>query len=102
MKPTYYKMDGTPYEGNDPVLQWAKDMEKGNKIKLTLLPDGIRISTVWLGLDHNLGEGRPLIYESMVFDKDRKELDQVRYATIEKALKDHDRLVKKWKRGRYE
>lgn len=26
-----------------------------------------RISTVWLGLDHNFGEGEPLIFETMVF-----------------------------------
>jgi hypothetical protein len=26
-----------------------------------------RVSTVWLGLDHNWGDGDPLIFETMVF-----------------------------------
>jgi hypothetical protein len=70
---------------------------------------GLRVSTVWLGLDHGFGDGPPLIFETMVFDnysgkgimldgkpigliagKDRL---QWRYATEAEARKGHMRAV---------
>jgi hypothetical protein len=77
------------------------------------------ISTVWLGLDHNfLGEGPPLIFETMIFDRsdDRMlqereytmldgtvvryvlddgwaDLHCQRYATEDEAVKGHARTV---------
>jgi hypothetical protein len=72
-KPMYYRRDGTPYVGTpqDPkgTLQWAKDMENREyaRVAETTLKDGTWISTVWIGLDHQFGEGKPLIFETMAF-----------------------------------
>lgn len=58
------------------------------------------VSTVWLGLDHQYGDGPPLIFETMVFtegpdEKTRDWLDTYtrRYPSKEAALAGHDRIV---------
>ena len=64
-----YRMDGTPY--ND-VMDWARDHERMLRDRTAFIGDThiwpYRISTVWLGLDHNHSpNGPPLIFETMVF-----------------------------------
>lgn len=39
------------------------------------------VSTVWLGLDHRVGDGPPLIFETMVFGEGSDEVYVDRYAT---------------------
>jgi len=96
MRLMFYRRDGTPY---DDVMDWARDFDKGSRhIADVTLPNGVRISTVWLGLDHNhLGKGRPLIFETMVFAHGNyDDLDCWRYSTEEEAIRGHKTLVKKW------
>ena len=82
--------------------EWGKLLEdKDYKIiKQETLPDGKKVSTVWLGLDHNFGEGEPLIFETMVFpsEGDFSDVDVERYSTLEEAQKGHEEMVKKWSR----
>lgn len=54
----------------------------------------IWLSTVWLGLDHQYGDGEPLIFETMQFD-DGEAGDCERYSTIEEAQAGHDAWVKR-------
>lgn len=103
MKAMYYHRDGTPYEGtpDDPqgTLAWAKDFEnrKDRRIGLDKV-NGYRISTVWLGLDHSFMNGKPLIFETMVFKGDSyAELDMERYSTEQEAKEGHLRMVEKYK-----
>ena len=89
MKPMYYKPDGTLFDDPNPTLAWAKDLESPERfVKQEVLENGKFVSTVWLGLDHNYGEGEPLIFETMVFasKNDRGDLDMNRYSTKEEAL----------------
>lgn len=58
------------------------------------------VSTVWLGMDHNWsGEGKPIIFETMVFAYDEDgEVNfsgeyQERYATEKEALAGHAKAV---------
>lgn len=88
----------------DSVLEWGRQFEKMDSIvKQEDLPNGYWVSTVFLGLDHNFGGGKPLLFETMVFKKDKKgkvnfrDLDMDRYFTWEEAEKGHKRMVKKWK-----
>ena len=82
--------------------EWGKLFgDKDYKIiKQETLPDGKKVSTVWLGLDHNFGEGEPLIFETMVFSSegDFSDVDVERYSTLEEAQKGHKEMVKKWSR----
>ena len=94
--PDYYDKLGMPME----LFEWAKKFEDINykRIAQDVLVDGKLISTVWLGLNHRFGKGKPLIFETMVFpnNKDFGELDMQKYSTAEEAKKGHARMVKKW------
>jgi hypothetical protein len=92
----HYDKDGTPLE----LFEWADKFEDFpyRKVANTDCGDGIHVSTVWLGLDHNFsGVGPPLIFETMVFAK-RPEYAainnyQERYSTLDEAKAGHDRIV---------
>jgi len=90
----YYRRDGTPCE----MLEWAESFENPELkiVAQTELPEG-EVSTVWLGLDHQFGDGPPLIFETMVFGG---ELDQEceRYSTEEEAKAGHERWIQKVQR----
>jgi hypothetical protein len=92
----FYDMDGKPML----LMDWARKLEsyESRVIAFEVLNDRKTVSTVWLGLDHNMsGHGPPLIFESMVFEPDSfDELDCIRYSTKEEALRGHLRLVMKW------
>ncbi|MDP2654913.1 MAG: hypothetical protein Q8Q08_12905 [Candidatus Omnitrophota bacterium] len=78
---------------------FARRMEdKDYKIvKQERLWNGLRVSTVWLGIDHGYGHGRPLIFETMVFPgKSFRDMDMMRYATEAEALAGHARMRRRW------
>ena len=79
------------------VEEWG-EMHRGNRsVARTTQPDGRRVSTVFLGLDHRWGdEGPPILFESMVFGPDdMNEQDMDRYCTWEEAAEGHRRMVEK-------
>ncbi len=88
----YYDRQGEPID----MIEWGKrltDLEY-KRVAYDELADGtIIVSTVWLGLDHNWGEGRPLIFETMVFGGPNDQ-DQYRYSTEAEALAGHVERVK--------
>lgn len=58
-------------EGHQPVavdlMTWARWFEKAERhVAQTEIGD-VRVSTVFLGLDHAFGGGRPLLFETMIF-----------------------------------
>lgn len=58
--------------GKEPVpepdlLKWGKWFETADRIVRRDEIDGVRISTVFLGLDHAFGGGVPLLFETMIF-----------------------------------
>lgn len=69
-----------------------------SRVDETTLRDGKLISTVWLGLDHSFGRGKPLIFETMVFSshKGKGKLDEERYSTEKEAKIGHKRMVERW------
>lgn len=58
--------------------------------------DGVRVSTVFLGIDHNHGGGAPILFETMVFGGAFNEA-QERYHTREEAIAGHKAWVKEVK-----
>lgn len=50
------------------------------------------VSTVWLGLNHQFGDGPPLIFETMVFGG-AFDQEQERYSTMAEAVAGHDQWV---------
>ena len=77
------------------LLTWARffaNFEHRVVAKTTV--GGAMISTVFLGLDHNYGGGRPHIFETMVFGGPLDE-DQMRYSTWDEAQRGHDAMVQR-------
>jgi hypothetical protein len=82
----YYDREGKPID----LWRWAELQGERDYIVViqeNLTPD-VRVSTVWLGLDHRFGPGRPLIFETMVFGGPRDE-EQHRYASEAEARLGH-------------
>ena len=67
-KPRYYVLDGHEPRPVSDVLAWARFFENlaARIVAKTLIGD-VEISTVFLGLDHQLDDGPPLLFESMIF-----------------------------------
>lgn len=61
---------------------------------------GGRVSTIWLGLDHNFSDtGDPIIFETMVFDIPGWEHYQMRYSTEAEAKESHQNILRLIKLG---
>ncbi len=90
-------------ENDEPVLEpntlkWAQWYEGGNRVLKQTQVGEVRVSTVFLGLDHSFGQGSPVLWETMVFGGDRDQ-EMHRYSSKKEAIKHHDELVKELKRG---
>lgn len=87
-------------EGNSLTMkEWAEKFDdlEYRRVALTVLPNGYRISTVWLGRNHAVEEGPPLIFETMVFEGDSWQDEECeRYVTLEEAQAGHEAVVKRW------
>jgi hypothetical protein len=97
----YYglRKDGTTYKiGDGEFLEWAASFSKSDrKIGSTFLtsPEGdeIRVSTVFLGIDHNVMGTIPILFETMIFGGKHDGDYQERCATYKEALVMHRKAV---------
>jgi hypothetical protein len=87
-----YVLEGrTPVRERD-VIKWAEWYERsrrdGSRIVGNFKHNGIKVSTVFLGIDHSFGDGPPLLFETMIFGG---EDDQTcwRFSTWEEAEAHH-------------
>jgi hypothetical protein len=96
-----YILDGhTPVPCED-LITWAKWIERTDERRVALTETrDLRVSTVFLGLDHNFGVPwgtDPILFETMVFRRkgDNWEGDECeRYRTWDEAEAGHQRWVK--------
>jgi len=91
----YYKLN--PDLSVEPV---ASLDELGGQAGTKLASDTVRgctVSTVFLAIDHNHGEGEPLIFETMVFDEGFNELHCQRTSTYTEAMACHYAVKQKIK-----
>lgn len=82
----YYDRAGEPITSD----QWVA--ARGQRIVAQDVVGRLRVSTVWLGIDHGWGEGHPpVIFETMIFGPwDYADLAMWRYSTERDALLGHD------------
>jgi hypothetical protein len=93
----YYDRDGHEMD----MWAWAAQMrhpeyKRVAQVTVTDLANpevAYDVSTVWLGLDHNFGDGPPLIFETMIFGDGSLDLTCRRYITEEQALAGHKEMV---------
>jgi hypothetical protein len=86
-------------ENGEPVLcedlmEWAMWMGTGERrVDFTDLI-GIRVSTVFLGIDHNFsGHGPPVLWETMVFGEEEGGTRERRYTSRAEAIAGHAETV---------
>jgi hypothetical protein len=91
----WYILDNNHKPISKPVLEAAKWMEDNPNRKrvaydeLTdLNGDEVRVSTVFLGLDHSWNSGKPVLWETMIFGGENDQY-QERYKSYEDALEGH-------------
>jgi hypothetical protein len=82
-----YVLEGKTPKRVDSFLEWAIQFEKQNRVvKQTQIQD-VKVSTVFLGIDHGYG-GEPLLFETMIFGGENDGYCD-RYATWEEAEEGH-------------
>ena len=64
------------------------------RVARTDFPGGRELSTVFLGIDHNLiGEGPPVLFETMLFGSTDGSEEQWRWTTWDQAAAGHAAIV---------
>lgn len=91
----WYDKQGKPLRDYSKIESLLKDI-KYKRVGYTELEKGVKVSTVWLGLNHNWRNGELLIFETMVFGG-KHDGDMDRYTTEKQAIAGHKRMVKKIK-----
>ena len=87
-----YILDGKRAVECPDLLTWAAWSESAHRRVAIEEINGVRVSTVFLALDHSFGEGPPLLFETMVFGGPLdQELD--RCTTWEEAEAMHAAMV---------
>lgn len=90
----YYILD----ENNKPVksnieefLKWEKEYLEKRVVGQETIND-VRVSTVFLGLDHSFMSEIPILWETMIFGGEHDQY-QERYESYEEALIGHQRAL---------
>lgn len=72
------------------VLDWDKWMQGADRRVALEVVGACEVSTVFTGLDHSFGMGpRPLVFETLVWHRERGVVFQKDASTWEEALKVH-------------
>jgi hypothetical protein len=82
---------GVPQPCHDLRL-WMEWFDKAERHVAQDKIGDVRISTVFLGLDHSFGGAIPILFETMIFGGEHDQF-QDRYETREQALKGHQKAV---------
>lgn len=80
------------------IHKWAAWYETADRTIGKDTVGEVRISTVFLGLDHSYGDGAPILFETMIFGGDF-DGSQERYCTKAEAAIGHERWVAYIKSG---
>lgn len=92
MRPDKYILDGKTPVATDDLHLWGKSYQIENRRVNQTEIDGVRISTVFLGLDHQYDDGPPLLFETMIFEGEHDGY-QDRCSTWEQAEVMHQKAV---------
>lgn len=88
----YILQDREPVECED-LHEWGAWISKvENKRVLSTEIGDVRVSTVFLGLDHSFGEGAPVLFETMIFGGEHDQY-QDRYCSYDEAEKGHQEAI---------
>jgi hypothetical protein len=79
---------------DEDYLGWARELKdtEHRRVAFDQLTDTIRVSTVFLGLNHGFNDGPPLWFETMAFGLEDDKL-QERCETYEQAEQQHAKML---------
>lgn len=63
--------------------------------------DDVRVSTVFLGLNHSWNSKELVLWETMIFGGENDQGYQERYASYEQAIEGHQKAINFIKKGNY-
>jgi hypothetical protein len=88
-----YILNGQEAIPCEDLLTWGRWFETAERHVAQKVIGDVRVSTVFLGLDHKFGsDGPPLIFETMIFGGEHDGY-QERYSTWEQAEEGHKRAL---------
>ena len=88
--------DGNPVRETD-LVKYHSWMEANYRVGLDVI-GGVRVSTVFLGIDHaHFDGGPPVLWETMLFDTDEEY--QERYTSQAAAIRGHERVCENLRMG---
>jgi len=88
----HYILQGTVAVPVDDGVAWARYFESADRIVAqTTVTEDVIVSTVFLGLNHQFGDGPPLLFETMVFGGPLDQA-QARYPTWHEAEQGHEAM----------
>ncbi len=86
---TKYILEGKSPKPVDDILEWGKWFETADRyVEFTKMWLDVKVSTVFLGLDHSFDRGAPILFETMIFGG-KQDQYQERYHTWEEAEVGH-------------
>jgi hypothetical protein len=99
-RPMEYILDKTGKPVREPdLMKWARWYDAADRRVADDFVGDLWVSTVFLGLDHSRDDGPPILWETMVFDKEQKEKDVDRCSgSREQAEAMHALMVRKLER----
>jgi hypothetical protein len=102
----FYKLNNDKSISPCSDIEWDKQISEMIRTMTKHVADedvnGNRISTVWLGMDHNWGEkGPPHLFETMIFSPPESFIHRHlwRYSTWDEAVEGHKKAVEWVKNG---
>ena len=96
----YYVLDGHDFRRPVDYAEWIAMWKQRDARRVASTEVGAStVSTVFLGVDHGWGGGRPLLFETMVFGGVDGE-PQWRWHTWDEAQSGHERIVEALRTGR--
>lgn len=101
MADKYYLNPDHTYTPCD-LITWASQFETMDRYIACDIVNENRISTVWLGINHGWCDSdKPLLFETMVFDKSGSDIFMNRYCTWDEAMEGHQKTIE-WVKKYYE
>ncbi len=83
-----YILDGKNVVECNDLMEWASWYQTAERRVAKTEGNDVRVSTVFLGIDHSFGDGPPELFETMIFGGEHDD-DQRRYSTWDEAEKGH-------------
>lgn len=93
-RPYWYKLVNGKPEPADMMgcVEMFRNAEELRRIECTKI-NGLSVSTIFLGIDHQWRQGPPILFETMVFGDGPWDEFQRRYSTMGEAKQGHFEVV---------